>query len=284
MDIFQQPEAMRAWAQDQRKRGTLIGLVPTMGFLHEGHASLMRLALQQADTVVVSVFVNPTQFAPNEDLAAYPRDFEHDVQLLKQEGVAAVFAPTPELMYPPGFQSEVQVKGLTSLLEGRTRPTHFAGVTTVVSKLFHIVQPDIACFGEKDFQQLAVIRRMVADLNMAVRIVGGPIIREPDGLAQSSRNTYLDAAGRTAGLSLFSSIRLAQKLYTDGERRASVIVEAVRAHIQAVPLTRIDYAVLVNSETLEETATADEQTRLMLAVYIKDKVRLIDNALLAQSL
>ncbi len=284
MDIFQQPEAMRAWAQDQRKRGTLIGLVPTMGFLHEGHASLMRLALQQADTVVVSVFVNPTQFAPNEDLAAYPRDFEHDVQLLKQEGVAAVFAPTPELMYPPGFQSEVQVKGLTSLLEGRTRPTHFAGVTTVVSKLFHIVQPDIACFGEKDFQQLAVIRRMVADLNMAVRIVGGPIIREPDGLAQSSRNTYLDAAGRTAGLSLFSSIRLAQKLYADGERRASVIVEAVRAHIQAVPLTRIDYAVLVNSETLEETATADEQTRLMLAVYIKDKVRLIDNALLAQSL
>lgn len=284
MDIFQQPEAMRAWVQEQRKRGAVIGLVPTMGFLHEGHASLMRLALQQADTVVVSVFVNPTQFAPNEDLAAYPRDFEHDVQLAEQEGVAAVFAPTPELMYPAGFQSEVQVKGLTSLLEGRTRPTHFAGVTTVVSKLFHIVQPDIACFGEKDFQQLAIIRRMAADLNMAVSIVGGPTIREPDGLAKSSRNTYLDAAGRTAGLSLFSSIRLAQKLYADGERRASVIVEAVQAHIQAVPLTRVDYAVLVNSETLEETATADEQTRLMLAVYIKDKVRLIDNALLAQSL
>ncbi len=282
MEILQKPDEVQAWALARRRSGAVIALVPTMGFLHEGHLSLVRLAAQRADTVVVSIFVNPTQFGPNEDLARYPRDLDHDLQLLAAAGVTMAFTPTPDLMYPEGFQTEVRVKGLSQVLEGRTRPTHFAGVATVVSKLFHIVQPELACFGEKDFQQLVLIRRMVADMNMPVSILGGPIVREADGLAMSSRNAYLDAAGRASGLSLSSALGLAQRLYADGERRAAVILDAVTRHIDSFPQTKIDYASLVDSDSLDETSTANERTRLALAVYIGGKVRLIDNALLAQ--
>ena len=280
MNIFRTPEDMQAWALARRSEGTTIGLVPTMGFLHEGHLSLMRLAGQHADTVAASIFVNPTQFGPNEDLASYPRDFERDARLAEEAGVSALFAPTPESMYPPGFQTEVQVQKLTRHLCGKTRPTHFAGVATVVSKLFHIALPHVACFGEKDFQQLAMIRRMVQDMNMPIRILGGPIVREADGLAMSSRNTYLSASDRQAALSLSSGLALARKLYANGERDAANLVGAVETHILAHAGTRIDYVSLVDGDTLEEQAQADENSRLVLAVFI-GKVRLIDNSALA---
>lgn len=282
MEIVQQPEAMCQWARARRRKGATIGLVPTMGYLHEGHLSLMRLAAQHSDTVVVSVFVNPTQFGPNEDLDRYPRDFERDMRLLRQEAVAAVFAPEPEQMYPPGFQTEIRVQHLSRHLCGSSRPRHFAGVATVVTKLFNIVQPDVAVFGEKDYQQLVVIRRMVADLNLAVRIIGGPIVREDDGLAMSSRNANLDSSHRASALSLSSGLALARELYQKGERDAVTIGTAVQRHILSFPHTAIDYVSLIDSHSLEPVQQADAGTRLALAVHIGGKVRLIDNGLLSK--
>lgn len=282
MEILYTPEDMYQWARAQRRSGAAIGLVPTMGFFHDGHLSLMRLAAKHADTVVVSLFVNPTQFGPNEDLDRYPRDLERDMLMLRREEAAAVFVPRPELMYPSGFQTEVRVQYLTNHLCGRTRPNHFAGVTTVVAKLFNIVQPDVAVFGEKDYQQLAVIRRMVADLNLPVRIVGGPIVREDDGLAMSSRNANLDRSHRDSALSLSGGIALARDLYYKGERDAAAISTAIQRHILSFPYTAIDYVSLINSRTLEPVQQADAETMVALAVQIDGKVRLIDNGLLSK--
>jgi pantoate--beta-alanine ligase len=277
MEIIQKPEEMQGWARAKARSGATICLVPTMGFLHEGHLSLMRRAAGLCDLVAASLFVNPTQFGPNEDLDRYPRDFERDMALLRQEKVAAVFAPTPDLMYPRGFQTEVRVKDLATHLCGKSRPVHFAGVTTVVSKLFNIVQPDAAVFGEKDFQQLAIIRRLVADMNIPVRIVGHPIVREADGLAMSSRNAHLDPANRAAALSLSTGLRLAQAKAREGLRSTAALRGLVEAHIHSFAGTAIDYASFVDCETLEPVAEADERTVLALAVHIDGKVRLIDN-------
>lgn len=282
MEILHKPDDVYQWVRAQRRSGAVIGLVPTMGFFHDGHLSLMRLAAKHADTVVVSLFVNPTQFGPNEDLDRYPRDFERDMLMLRREEVAAVFVPRPELMYPPGFQTEVRVLHLTKNLCGRTRPNHFAGVATVVTKLFNIVQPDVAVFGEKDYQQLAVIRRMVADLNLPVRVIGGPIVREDDGLAMSSRNANLDRSHRVSALSLSTGLTLARELYQKGERDAAAIGAAVQRHILSFPHTAIDYVSLIDSKSLEPVQEADNDTRLALAVHIDGKVRLIDNGLLSK--
>ncbi len=283
MEILHEPKDMQQWVRAQRRTGATIGLVPTMGYFHDGHLSLMRLAQQHADIVVVSLFVNPTQFGPSEDLDRYPRDLERDMLMLRREQVTAVFVPTPELMYPPGFQTEVRVQHLTTHLCGRTRPNHFAGVATVVTGLFNIVQPDVAVFGEKDYQQITVIRRLVADLNLPVRIVGGPIVREDDGLAMSSRNANLEPLHRASALSLSSGLSLARELYRKGERDAASIAATVQRHILSFPFTAIDYVSLIDSRSLEPVQQADAHTRLALAVHIDGKVRLIDNGLLSPS-
>ena len=277
MDIIQSPAEMQQWAGAQALASQSIALVPTMGFFHEGHLSLMRMAAKLCDLVVVSLFVNPTQFGPNEDLDRYPRDFERDMELVRRERVAVVFAPTPALMYPPGFQTEVRVRDLATHLCGRSRPVHFAGVATVVTKLFNIVQPDVAVFGEKDFQQLAVIRRMVSDLNIPVRIVGHPIVREADGLAMSSRNANLDPANRAAALSLSTGLQLAREKARAGVLATAELTRLVSAHIHGHTGTEIDYVSFVDSETLEDVAAVDERTVLALAVRIDGRVRLIDN-------
>lgn len=277
MDIFNNPQEISAWSRAQAQQGKTVCLVPTMGYFHEGHLSLMRHGASLCDRVVVSLFVNPTQFGPNEDLSRYPRDFERDMALARKERVAAVFAPTPDLMYPPGYQTEVRVKELSVHLCGRSRPVHFAGVATVVSKLFNLVQPDVAVFGEKDFQQLAILRRMVTDLNIPVRIVGHPIVREPDGLAMSSRNAYLDPANRAAALSLSTGLRKVREMAAAGERSVAGLASMLEAYIHSFAGTAIDYASFVDADTLEGAEIVDEKTVLALAVQIDGKVRLIDN-------
>ena len=277
MEIITNPEAMHRWSREHSRSGKTIGLVPTMGFFHEGHLSLMRKAAELCDLVVVSLFVNPTQFGPNEDLDRYPRDFERDMALAGKERVTAVFAPTPDLMYPDGFQTEVRVRDLANHLCGLSRPGHFAGVTTVVSKLFHIVQPDAAVFGEKDFQQLAIIRRMVKDLNIGITIVGHPIVREADGLAMSSRNANLNPAHRAAALSLSTALQLARERARGGITATAVLQREIETHIHAHPEAKIDYVSFIDCETLEAAATVNERTVLALAVKIDGKVRLIDN-------
>lgn len=277
MKIIQNPADMHAWSKDQARAGKTVGLVPTMGFFHEGHLSLMRRAAELSDQVVVSLFVNPTQFGPNEDLEKYPRDFERDMSLVRQEQVAAVFAPTPDTMYLPGYQTEVSVKELATHLCGKSRPVHFAGVATVVTKLFNVVQPDVAVFGEKDFQQLAVIRRMVKDLNIPVQIVGHPIVREADGLAMSSRNAYLDPANRVAALSLSTGLAKVREMAAGGERSVAALGKMLKGYIHSFQGTAVDYASFVHADTLEAMERVDEKTVLALAVHIDGKVRLIDN-------
>nr|WP_321464549.1 pantoate--beta-alanine ligase [uncultured Desulfobulbus sp.] len=277
MDIISNPQEMYAWSRAQAKAVHTVCLVPTMGYFHEGHLSLMRRGAQLCDRVVVSLFVNPTQFGPNEDLEKYPRDFERDMSLVRGEQVAAVFAPTPELMYLPGYQTEIRVKELSTHLCGKSRPVHFAGVATVVTKLFNVVQPDVAVFGEKDFQQLAIIRRMVQDLNIPVKIVGHPIVREPDGLAMSSRNAYLDPANRTAALSLSTGMAKVREMAAGGERSVAALTNMLVTYIHSFRGTAIDYAAFVHADTLENVDSVDEKTVLALAVHIDGKVRLIDN-------
>jgi pantoate--beta-alanine ligase len=277
MEIINKPQEMLAWSRRQAQQGKRVGLVPTMGFFHEGHLRLMRRAASLCDRVVVSLFVNPTQFGPNEDLDRYPRDFERDMALVGQEPVDVVFAPTPDLMYLPGYQTEVSVKQLSTHLCGRSRPVHFAGVTTVVTKLFNIVQPNTAVFGEKDFQQLAIIRRMVADLNIPVNIVGHPIVREPDGLAMSSRNAYLDPANRSAALSLSTGLAKVREAAAAGERSVAALAQMLERHIHSFAGTKIDYSSFVDGDSLEAMETVDDRTVLAMAVHIDGKVRLIDN-------
>lgn len=277
MKIIRDPAEMTAWSHKQLRADKTIGLVPTMGYFHEGHLSLMRMAGSRADKVVVSLFVNPTQFGPDEDLATYPRDFDKDRKLAVENGVDVLFAPKVEDMYLPGNKTTVVVRDLTNHLCGAVRPGHFTGVTTVVTKLFNIVRPDLAVFGQKDFQQLSVIRRMCADLNMGVEIIGHPIVRESDGLAMSSRNTYLDESQRESALSLSRAIQLARKLVTDGVRNVERLTDAVRQFIDSRPATAVDYISFVDQSTLEAVAVVDENTVLALAVKIDGKVRLIDN-------
>jgi len=258
-----------------------VGFVPTMGYLHEGHLTLARRARSENGTVAASIFVNPTQFGPSEDFEAYPRDPERDLSLLDREGVDLAFMPSAEELYPPGFNSWVEVIGVTERLEGATRPGHFRGVTTVVAKLFHIVQPHKAYFGQKDAQQAVVIKKMVADLDMNLEIVVVPTVREPDGLAMSSRNTHLKADQRRAAVVLWNSLNLAQQLWVQGERRAEDLCQKMRALIQEEPLARIDYISIADPETLEELEKIEGSALISLAVYF-GKTRLLDNILLGE--
>jgi pantoate--beta-alanine ligase len=253
-----------------------VGLVPTMGFLHEGHLSLVRRAKQECASVVVSIFVNPTQFAPNEDLASYPRDLERDLALLESEDVDLVWIPTPEVMYPLDYQTWVEVTDVTKLLEGARRPTHFRGVTTVVAKLFNVVQPHKAYFGQKDAQQVVVIQQMVRDLNFPLDIVVVPIAREDDGLALSSRNIYLDEAQRKAATVLSRALRAAGEAYQGGERNGDVLRKTMIDVIQAEPLAELQYVSCADRKTLVELDEVTEGALLSMAVYV-GKTRLIDN-------
>lgn len=263
-------EQIREW----KKAGYSIGLVPTMGFLHEGHASLIRKCREENDKVVVSVFVNPTQFGPNEDLEDYPRDFERDCALCESIGADLIFHPEPEEMYQDAC-AYVSINTLSDTLCGKTRPIHFKGVCTVVSKLFNIVTPDNAYFGQKDAQQLAIIRKMVKDLNFDIRIVGCPIIREEDGLAKSSRNTYLSAEERKAALCLSRAVRKGQEIVSKGCTSESVM-EEMRAIVESEPLARIDYISVVDALTMQPVEKVDRDVLVAMAVYI-GKTRLIDN-------
>lgn len=268
---------VRAQVAAWKKEGLTVGLVPTMGYLHEGHASLVDEAVRQCDRVVASVFVNPTQFGPNEDLEDYPRDFDRDKALLEEHGCHLVFHPSVEEMYPEGAATYVEIHSdMPKQLCGKTRPVHFRGVCTVVSKLFNIVTPDKAFFGQKDAQQLAILRRMVRDLSYGIQLVGCPIVREADGLAKSSRNTYLNPQERQAALVLSQAVKLGQELVAQGERDAAKLVAAMSAHIAAQPLARIDYVEAVDGVTMETVETLQGTVLVAMAVYI-GKTRLIDN-------
>ena len=266
-------EAVKAW----RKEGLTVGLVPTMGYLHAGHQSLIAASVAGNDRTVVSVFVNPMQFGPTEDLESYPRDLNRDAELCEKTGADLIFNPEPEEMYKDGFVSFVDMNGLTNHLCGLSRPVHFRGVCTVVSKLFNIVQPDRAYFGQKDAQQLAVIKRMVKDLNMPLEIVGCPIVREADGLAMSSRNTYMNAEERQAALVLSRSIKLGRDMVEAGERDAAAVKKAMSEMIESEPMAVIDYVEIVDNNTMESIDTISGDILCAIAVKINDKVRLIDN-------
>ena len=281
MQLIETIAEMKAWSRAARVSGATIGFVPTMGYLHEGHLSLMREAQAHADKLVVSIFVNPTQFGPNEDLAKYPRDLPRDTELCASVGVDAIFLPTPAMMYPDGYNTYVNVENLTSGLCGFSRPTHFRGVTTVVLKLFNIVDPDVAAFGCKDYQQLQVIKRMVTDLNLDLKILEGPTVREADGLAMSSRNKYLTAEQRGHALVLSKSLSLAHELYAAGERDPQVIVAAVKDLIGATPQCMIDYVELVDAQNLSAITTLAKPAVLALAVKV-GSTRLIDNTVLGE--
>ncbi len=256
-----------------------VGFVPTMGYLHEGHISLARRARQECGRVVASIFVNPTQFGPNEDLSNYPRNLERDLRLLEAAGVDLVWMPTPEVMYPPGFATWVEVEGLTRPLEGAARPGHFRGVTTVVAKLLNAVQPTKAYFGQKDAQQAAVIRRMARDLNFPVEIVVCPTVREADGLAMSSRNSYLSAEERQAATILFRALTAAKSAYARGERNAESLRKIMAETLASEPLAKMQYVSCADYDTLEELETVTGKTLLSMAVFM-GKTRLIDNFVL----
>lgn len=275
-------QVVTTFAELRQARRTLpgpVGCVPTMGYLHEGHLSLVRRARAECASVEVSIFVNPTQFGPNEDLERYPRDLPRDLNMLEAEGVDLVWTPTADEMYPPGFQTWVSVEKLSQGLEGAARPGHFRGVTTVVAKLFNGMLPDKAYFGQKDAQQAAVIRRMVQDLNFPIEIVVCPTVREPDGLAMSSRNVYLTPEERKAATVLFRALSAAEQAYRRGERRAELLRQTVRRVVSAEPLARLQYVSCADYETLEELETVQGKALLSLAVYI-GQTRLIDNFVL----
>lgn len=268
---------VRAQVAAWKKEGLKVGLVPTMGYLHEGHASLVDKAVSMCDRVVASVFVNPTQFGPGEDLETYPRDFAHDCELLEAHGCSLVFHPEVSEMYYPDAATFVEIlSDMPKQLCGKTRPIHFRGVCTVVSKLFNIVTPDMAFFGQKDAQQLAIIRRMVRDMAYGIEIVGCPIIREEDGLAKSSRNTYLNAEERQAALVLSKAVALGQKLIAEGETDAETVLGQMKALIEAEPLAKIDYVSAVDGITMDPVTKIEGNVLVAMAVYV-GKTRLIDN-------
>lgn len=278
MKIVGTVKEVREQVKEWKKQGLSVGLVPTMGYLHEGHKSLMEAARKDNDKVVVSIFVNPMQFGPTEDLATYPRDLDHDAALCESVGVDLIFHPEAEEMYEKDFCSFVDMTGLTEGLCGKTRPIHFRGVCTVVNKLFNIVTPDHAYFGQKDGQQLAVIKRMVRDLNMDIEIVGCPIVREEDGLAKSSRNTYLSPEERKAALILSKTVALGKEL-AKTEKDANKVVEAMKENIKTEPLAKIDYVEAVDALSVAPVEKLEGTCMLAMAVYI-GKTRLIDNTLI----
>ena len=278
MKIVGTVKEVREQVKEWKKQGLSVGFVPTMGYLHEGHKSLMDAARKGNDKVVVSIFVNPMQFGPREDLATYPRDLDHDAALCESAGVDLIFHPEAEEMYEKDFCSFVDMTGLTEGLCGKTRPIHFRGVCTVVNKLFNIVTPDHAYFGQKDGQQLAVIKRMVRDLNMDIEIVGCPIVREEDGLAKSSRNTYLSPEERKAALILSKTVALGKEL-AKTEKDANKVVEAMKKNIETEPLAKIDYVEAVDALSMAPVEKLEGTCMLAMAVYI-GKTRLIDNTLI----
>lgn len=278
MKIVETVKEVREQVKEWKKQGLSVGFVPTMGYLHEGHKSLMDAARKGNDKVVVSIFVNPMQFGPTEDLATYPRDLDHDAALCESAGVDLIFHPEAEEMYEKDFCSFVDMTGLTEGLCGKTRPIHFRGVCTVVNKLFNIVTPDHAYFGQKDGQQLAVIKRMVRDLNMDIEIIGCPIVREEDGLAKSSRNTYLSPEERKAALILSKTVALGKEL-AKTEKDANKVVEAMKKNIETEPMAKIDYVEAVDALSMEPVEKLEGTCMLAMAVYI-GKTRLIDNTLI----
>ncbi len=279
MKIIRTIDEMKAWSRRTRREGIVLGLVPTMGYLHEGHLRLVRESLNTCDRTVVSIFVNPKQFRPNEDLESYPRNLETDREKLERLGVDVLFAPSEGEMYPEGYKTYVNVEEITDHLCGKSRPGFFRGVTTIVLKLFHIIQPDRAFFGEKDRQQLEVIRKMVRDLNLDVQIAKLPIIREPDGLAMSSRNQYLEADDRKSALALHQALEHARRLVEEGESSARKIRSEVREIIEKQDQARVDYISVCDPEKFEELERIQGEAVVALAVHI-GKARLIDNCLI----
>lgn len=277
MEVIEEIAPMKSVIQALKKEGQSIGFVPTMGFLHEGHLSLIRESVKQTNCTVVSIFVNPSQFGPNEDFEQYPRDMEHDLEQLRKAGVAYVFTPEAQAIYPGGYRTYVEVEDLQDRLCGASRPGHFRGVCTVVMKLFHIVQPDAAFFGQKDAQQAVILKRMVQDMNLDINMRIRPIVRDKDGLAMSSRNAYLNSRERKAALCLNRSLKQAEKAVADGQRQADRIKTIIQKIIAKESLARLEYAAVVDFETLEPVKTIQpDRTLIALAVFI-GKTRLIDN-------
>jgi pantoate--beta-alanine ligase len=281
MLVLEQISAMRDWSEAERRGGRRIVFVATMGFLHHAHVCLVREARKRGDRVVVSNFVNPTQFGPGEDFAGYPRDLARDCALMESEGVEVIFQPAVEEMYPRGYETHVEVERLSVPLCGALRPGHFRGVATVVAKLFNIVRPHAAIFGEKDYQQLQLIRRMVRDLSMDVEIISYPVVREPDGLAMSSRNAYLAAAERQAAVCLSRSLCKVERLFIRGETSAQALIRLALAELAKEPLAKVEYVNLCDAETLDDVETIDDPAVLALAVRI-GRARLIDNRVLTR--
>ncbi|WP_457571751.1 pantoate--beta-alanine ligase [Desulfovulcanus sp.] len=280
MKIISDVHKLQQVCLDLRSQGLKIALVPTMGYFHEGHLSLMRWARQNCDQLIVSLFVNPTQFAPHEDLEAYPRDLERDKDLAQKEGVDILFTPSPEDLYLPGHSTWVEVPDLARNLCGASRPTHFRGVATIVCKLFNLILPHVAVFGQKDWQQLTIIKRMVKDLNLPIDVVGRPIVREPDGLAMSSRNAYLSLTERKQACFIYKGLLMAQTMVKDTYEQAETIKRALKEFYQKnIPDGRIDYIELVHPEQLTPVSLIDQPTLLAVAIYL-GKARLIDNILL----
>jgi len=283
MELFETAGEMQKYSESLRLQGKKIAFVPTMGYLHEGHLNLMREGRKRGDCLAISIYVNPTQFGPGEDLDKYPRDFEGDEKLAEEVGCDAIFYPTNREMYPENYHTYVNVEKITENLCGLTRPDHFRGVATVCAKLFNIAKPHTAVFGKKDFQQLAVIKRMVKDLNMDLEIIGMPTVREPDGLAMSSRNSYLKSDERESALSLSRSLKRAEEIYSKGERDAGRIIDEVSRFIDGHSHTRIDYVKICDTETMEDSTYLDGESVLALAVWVGSP-RLIDNHVFGEHL
>jgi pantoate--beta-alanine ligase len=276
MEVIKTIQEMKEFSSRAGRAGKIITFVPTMGFFHEGHLSLMREGRRRGDLLIVSLFVNPTQFGPNEDFKNYPRDFERDQKMAEEVGTDILFAPEATELYPPDHQTIVRVEKVTRNLCGRSRPNHFQGVTTVVMMLFEIVIPHVAIFGEKDYQQLITIQQMVRDLHMSVEVVGMPTVREPDGLAMSSRNSYLLPEQRKAALSLYRSLQRAKELLQKGERKADRILSVLKGILQSEPLVRMDYVQICDAYTLQDVDRIEGDVVVALAAYL-GKTRLIDN-------
>jgi pantoate--beta-alanine ligase len=283
MRIIKSVKQMQSFSTSLRMDGKKIAFVPTMGYFHEGHLSLMKEAKKMADCLVVSIYVNPTQFGPKEDFSKYPSDLDRDLKMAESVNVDVIFYPPDNEMYPANYQTYVDVEKVTQNLCGMSRPGHFRGVATVCNKLFNIVKPDFAVFGKKDFQQFVTIKRMVDDLNMDIQIVGFPTVRESDGLAMSSRNKYLNKDERKSALTLFKALKLAQKLYSNGEKKSSVIITEVEKLIKRAPFTTIDYIKICDTRTLKDADKIKNQSVIALAVKV-GKTRLIDNHVFGEKL
>jgi pantoate--beta-alanine ligase len=279
MKIIKTVKEMQAFSNRMRQEGKIVGFVPTMGYLHEGHLSLIRIAREKANVVVLSIYVNPTQFGPNEDLEKYPRDFKRDEALAKNECVDVLFYPSDHEMYPEGFLSSVSVRGITEVLCGASRPHHFQGVTTICAKLFHAVHPHFAVFGQKDYQQCVVIKKMVKDMDFNMEIIMGPIVRESDGLAMSSRNTYLSFRERSDALALQDALKLAENRVRQGERKTELLIREMTGLIESRENIRIDYVRIVHPDHLHDLEIIDDRAVVALAVFA-GKTRLIDNTIL----